>query len=52
MTREELEKEYWWEIKRFYENDYQEKDLAYLLESVYHGGYYDGLAEAKDKEYE
>ena len=52
MTREELEKEYFWEIKAFYENGCQEKDLVDLLEMLYRGGYYDGLAEAKDKEYE
>ena len=52
MTEEELKDSYFWEIKLFYENGAREKDLPYLLETVYRGGYYDGLVEVKDKEYE
>ena len=52
MTKMELKDAYYWEIKLFYENGSQEKDLADLLELVYRGGYYDGFVEAKDKEYE
>ena len=50
MTKVELKDAYYWEIKLFYENGCQEKDLADLLETIYHGGYYDGLVDAKDRE--
>ena len=49
MTKEELEKEYFWEIKNFHEGTLS---LLDIMDMLYHGGYYDGLAEAKDKEYE
>ena len=50
MTKMELKDAYYWEIKLFYENGCQEKDLADLLELVYRGGYYDGFADGKEDE--
>ena len=52
MTEAEIESEYFWEINTFYENGATMDDLVNILVQVYRGGYYDGLAEAKDKEYE
>ena len=52
MTKMELNDAYYWEIKLFYENGCQPKDLDDLLEMVHRGGYYDGLSEAKDKDYD
>ena len=49
MTGMELKDAYYWEIKLFYENGSQEKDLADLLESVYRGGYYDGFAGGQEE---
>ena len=52
MTEIEVEKEYWWEINAFYENGGTADDLINLLTQVYRGGFYDGLSEAKDKDYD
>ena len=52
MTDKEIEEEYWWEINALYENGMNMDDLIHLLAQVYYGGYYDGLSEAKDKDYD
>lgn len=42
MTKEELEKFYYWDIKMFYENGALPGGLAELLKTVYDDGYSDG----------
>ena len=49
MTKEELEKAYFWELKAFTEGAMDVMDLIAL---AYRGGYNDGLADAKDKDYD
>ena len=48
MTREELEEEYFWEIKNFHEGTFS---LLDIMDMLYRAGYYDGLTDAKDREY-
>ena len=50
MTETEIKEAYFWEIRLFYENGCQEKDLVDLLETVYRGGYYDGFAGGQEDE--
>ena len=48
MSIEEIEKEFWWEIKSFYERGATREDLIDLLYYIYHQGVDDNIMESYD----
>jgi len=50
MDTEKIEKEFWWEIKSFYERGATREDLLHLLYYIYHQGVVDNITESYDDE--
>lgn len=45
MSIEEIKREFWWEIKSFYERGANREDLLHLLSHIYHQSVFDNIVE-------